>query len=390
MAKNSGFMSNDPAGAGDNRIEEDRGIPQVGRKGKANKALVAVVAVSAFLVVVSLAGYLLYSKLNGSAPKETANTLTAESTLPSLTEDAFNKNNAPPPPPPPGVTGVEPSGNPAAAGQPPANQPPQPTPEQKAAMDRAERRKRAPVLAFSENSAAPAETGQGSGSTGANGRGPLGRSLQATRTDDTAASMLADPSMTITQGTFIDCTLQTAINSTLAGMTSCVLTRNVYSTNGRVLLLERGSKVVGQYQSGQLRQGMRRIFMLWTRIETPSGVLINIDSPATDALGRSGVDGRINNHFWMRFGSAMLISLVDDLAQYAVEKQRDQSTTGDNTRIEFGSTADSANDAAAIIVQNTVNIPPTLEKHQGAHMGIYVARDLYFGEVYGLASANRN
>jgi len=379
-------MSNDAAAAGDNRIEEDRGIPQVGRKGKQNKALVAVVMLSVFLIVIALGGYLAYSTFGVKAKVVGKSDLTAQETLPSLTEDAFNKNNAPPPPPP----GVDPKAGAPAAGSPTPGGPPPPlTPEQKAAQDLAERRKRAPILAFSENTSQPSVGGSSRDASAENGRGPLGASLRATRTSDVAAQMLADPNMTITQGTFIDCALQTAINSTLPGMTSCVLMRDVYSTNGRVLLLERGSKVVGQYQSGQMRQGMRRIFMLWTRIETPNGVLINIDSPAADALGRSGVDGRINNHFWLRFGSAMLVSLVDDLAQYAAQSQRSDNQ-GDSNTINFGSSAEGANKAAEIIVQNTVNIPPTLERNQGGHLGIYVARDLYFGNIYGLSARGRH
>lgn len=50
--------------------------------------------------------------------------------------------------------------------------------------------------------------------------------------------------------------------------------------------------------------------MLWTRVETPNGVIVEIDSPGTDPLGRSGHDGYIDNHFWQRFGGAMLLSLL--------------------------------------------------------------------------------
>jgi type IV secretion system protein VirB10 len=181
---------------------------------------------------------------------------------------------------------------------------------------------------------------------------------------------------------FLDCILQTALSSEVPGMTSCVLARNVYSTNGKVLLLERGSRLVGQYQAAQLRHGQSRIFVLWTRAETPDGVIVNLDSPNTDALGRSGLDGKVDNHFWARFGSALLVSVIDDLASSAV-----QNSSGlNNNSLTFTNTANSANDAAAIIVENTVNIPPTLTKAQGAHINIFVARDLYFGDVYGLTA----
>jgi type IV secretion system protein VirB10 len=214
----------------------------------------------------------------------------------------------------------------------------------------------------------------------------LSNALSATRTTEMTATQLRDPDLTLTQGSFLDCALITAINSQQPGMTSCVLNRNVYSTNGRVLLLERGTKIVGQYQSAQLRQGMDRIFVLWTRAETPNGVIINLDSPNADSLGRSGMEGKINHHFWQRFGAAMLVSLVDDAAQYAVNGRNNSGGTTYN----FGSTAGATRDAASIIVESSANIPPTLDRAQGGHVGIFVARDLYFGSVYSLSSAGAN
>jgi type IV secretion system protein VirB10 len=212
-------------------------------------------------------------------------------------------------------------------------------------------------------------------------RSSLEQALSSSVTSGVSASRLRDPNMMITQGMFLDCTLQTAISSVVPGLTTCVLANNVYSTNGAVLLLERGSRVVGQYQSGQLRQGMNRIFVLWTRVETPSGVVIQLDSPGTDSLGRSGMDGHVNNHFWQRFGSAMLISVVDDVAQYAADRQSNSNS------IRFESTGDATQDAASIIVENTVNMPPTLTKNPGELINITVARDLDFGSVYALTPA---
>lgn len=212
-------------------------------------------------------------------------------------------------------------------------------------------------------------------------RSSLEQALSSSVTSGVSASRLRDPNMMITQGMFLDCTLQTAISSVVPGLTTCVLANNVYSTNGAVLLLERGSRVVGQYQSGQLRQGMNRIFVLWTRVETPSGVVIQLDSPGTDSLGRSGMDGHVNNHFWQRFGSAMLISVVDDVAQYAADRQSNSDS------IRFESTGDATQDAASIIVENTVNMPPTLTKNPGELINITVARDLDFGSVYSLTPA---
>ena len=62
-------------------------------------------------------------------------------------------------------------------------------------------------------------------------------------------------------------------------MTSCVIPRPLYSADGKVLLIERGSKVIGEYK-GAVENGLNRIFVLWTQLQTPTGVRINLDSPA--------------------------------------------------------------------------------------------------------------
>ncbi|MCZ2134601.1 MAG: type IV secretion system protein VirB10 [Burkholderiales bacterium] len=365
---------------------EDRGIPSVGRKRQGNKwGWIVIVALSLVLAIALGVQAMMTGLKNRNAGTEKP--APAASTLPTLTSDAFAKLHEPPPAAPMAPTTPSPLlPPPAAAPEPPREL----TAEERAAAERADRRVKSSVLVKNGIQATAASVGAGRAGAGANepvgGMSTLGGALSATRTQPTTASILEDPNMTVTQGMFIDCVLQTAINSTLAGMTSCVMNRNVYSTNGRVLLLERGSRVVGQYQSGQLRNGMNRIFVLWTRIETPKGVLINLDSPSTDPLGRSGVDGKVDNHFWQRFGAALLISVVDDLATAATQQQQQDG----GNRVQFTSTAGSSRDAASIIVENTINIPPTLDKAQGGHINIFVARDMNFGDVYELAAATAN
>ena len=121
----------------------------------------------------------------------------------------------------------------------------------------------------------------------------------------TRAQVLATRRFIIPKGNFLDCTLETAINSELPGMTTCVTAFDIFGADGKVVLLERGSKLVGETR-GQVAQGMSRLFILWTEARTPTGVVVQLDSPGTDELGRAGVTGTVNNHFWARFGAALL------------------------------------------------------------------------------------
>src|SRR2546430_16437994 len=84
------------------------------------------------------------------------------------------------------------------------------------------------------------------------------------------------------RGAFIDCTLETAIDSTLPGMTTCIVAADTFGADGKVVLLERGTKLVGETR-GQVSQGQARGFVLWTEARTPPGVIVPPDSPGPDA-----------------------------------------------------------------------------------------------------------
>lgn len=209
---------------------------------------------------------------------------------------------------------------------------------------------------------------------------PLVKSLSPASLAGGSAVRMKNRDLIITKGNVIDCVLETKFNSTVVGMLSCTVTRNIYGASGRVVLIDRGSKVTGEYKGG-LEQGQNRVFVLWNRIETPEGVIIDINSPAAGSLGEAGVTGRVDNKFWQRFGGAMLVSLVNDLGKAASQAAAEEAIGG-TVRLE--NTSDAAQDMAAAALEKSINIPPSLIKHQGDRLSIFVARDVWFGDVYSL------
>jgi type IV secretion system protein VirB10 len=194
--------------------------------------------------------------------------------------------------------------------------------------------------------------------------------LQATR-----AQILPTRHLLLPRGTFIDCTLETAIDSTLPGMTTCVTATDTFGADGSVVLLERGTKLIGETR-GEVRQGQARVFVVWMEARTPTGVVVRLDSPGTDELGRSGLEGRVNRHFWQRFGAAALVSMIDGAVQAKVQSSsRGGTVVLDPTASE---------DVLTEILRSTVDIPPTIRVGNGARIQVLVARDVDFRSVYEL------
>jgi len=218
---------------------------------------------------------------------------------------------------------------------------------------------------------------------------PLAQRLKPTLLTGEKAAVIANPNMTITEGTVIPCTLQTAINSELPGLVVCVVPIDIRGTTGNVVLLDRGTRIVGQIQSGLL-QGQNRVFVDWTRAETPDHVVITLDSPGTDELGRAGLPGAVDTHFWQRFGGALMLTLVQGALDAGVVEAANQgsggsSSTSQQAALGFVYSAQSNGQSIAnTALQNTINIPPTLTKNQGDTVGLIVAHDLDFSDVYQL------
>lgn len=204
----------------------------------------------------------------------------------------------------------------------------------------------------------------------------LGDLLRPTPVAAVQARVLPTRRFLLPKGSFIDCTLETAIDSTLPGMTTCVVATDTFSADGSVVLLERGTRLVGETR-GQVQQGLARIFVLWTEARTPTGVVVPLDSPGTDELGRSGLAGTVDRHFWERFGSAILITAIDGAVQAAV-----QPSAGSGGTVIYNPSG--SQEVLTEVLKGTLNIPPTVRKSQGDRIEILVARDVDFRSVYEL------
>jgi len=175
-----------------------------------------------------------------------------------------------------------------------------------------------------------------------------------------------NPRTTVSQGTLIPAILETAIDTDVPGYVRAVVSTDVRSFDGTRVLVPRSSRLIGQYKSG-LQAGQKRAYVIWTRLIRPDGVSVNIASPAVSFGGETGLAGKVNSHFFERFGSAMLLSVVGGL-----------SAIGGNASVVIAGGGQSA--AAAAVSQNG-QIGPTIRVRQGEPIRVFTARDLDFSRV---------
>lgn len=374
--------------AAEHEIDGERGNPNINAEQAPTKKIGRIILCCAVLLLILFALFRYYAGIaeeraqrDAEQKKDTSKSVTE--TLPPL--------SVPPPPAPPTPPAV--SASPAAMPkETPANA--KPTGPQPTYYKGAQQQKREPSPA--ELIAARKRSAPVTFSVGANLQpqqvddeerrltsvdDALSKNLVASATPKASATLLGDRNFLLTKGTFIDATLESAMDSSVPGMVSALVASDVYSANGHVVLLERGTKLTGEYR-GTIQPGQSRLFVLWTRAETPQGVLINLDSPSTDQLGRTGADGYIDYHWGLRLGSAFLLSAWSDGIEIAGNVIA--SRTNGNTIYTYDNTEKAGEQMATEALRHTMNIPPTLYKNQGETIRVFVARDLDFSSVYKL------
>lgn len=177
------------------------------------------------------------------------------------------------------------------------------------------------------------------------------------------------------KGTKIPCTLETNIVSEQAGYTSCVINQDVFSSNARVLLIEKGSKVTGEYNT-KLGVGDKRLGVIWDRIITPFDVLIKLDSPSASRLGSSGITGKVDNRWGTRIGAALLVSMFDDALRILADRK--------NSTFSDSKTSDTSSEMAVKVLEQYIDLPPIVYIKQGEMINIYVANDVDLSSVYNI------
>lgn len=208
------------------------------------------------------------------------------------------------------------------------------------------------------------------------GKRSEGDFLKGAHFADGSVGFIKNRQFLLSAGTSMPCVLKTKIVTNYPAVVMCQLTKNVYSDDGKNILIRSGALLQGE-QTKVIKQGIGRVFVNWSTVKDRN-INVRIDALGADGLGASGLPAWIDSHFWERFGGAIMLSFIDDaMAAAASHASNDKSdgVTVDNTR-------STASNMAELALENSINIPPTAYVNQGEILTVIVPRNVDFSSVY--------
>jgi type IV secretion system protein VirB10 len=190
-------------------------------------------------------------------------------------------------------------------------------------------------------------------------------------------------------GSVIPATLLTGINADLPGTIVGQVRNDVFdSVTGTYLLIPRGTKLVGTYDS-RIVQGQRRVLVAWSRLLYPDGSSMDISGMAgTDPSGYAGFAANVDEHLNKVFNSALLLSIIGADAQLSQPQQSGSiyAAPGIGQTIA-GAVGQQIGNTSIQLTQRQLQVPPTLEVPPGYLFDVMVDRDIVLAAPYTVAGA---
>lgn len=181
---------------------------------------------------------------------------------------------------------------------------------------------------------------------------------------------------TVAQGAMVPAVLMSRINTDLPGDVVAMVTVDIYdSIKSRMLLIPRGTRIVGRYNA-DVQSGVPRVSAAFTRLILPNGRSVQLGAMrGVDGQGGSGLEGELDSHFWSMYGASFLVAGLAHLFE---------NSSTNITVNNYGSSGGSVGSAAGqILVDTTKKIMekdsarrPTITIEPGGKFNIMVQRDI--------------
>ena len=181
-------------------------------------------------------------------------------------------------------------------------------------------------------------------------------------------------------GSVLPAELVTAIDSELPGVIVAQVRSDVFdSRSGRYLLVPRGSRLVGVYQS-EIGYGQSRVLVAWQRLIFPDTSSIDLyNQPGADSDGRAGLSGAVDRHTGRIIGALLVSSILSAASGLQANIGTANSSNGS---IIVNSAGQQVAQAGTQLAEKEANVPPTIHIPKGYPFVVVVDRDIAFSQPY--------
>ena len=174
------------------------------------------------------------------------------------------------------------------------------------------------------------------------------------------------------EGTVLETVLTNRLDGAFSGPVNCMTTIDIYSHNGRHVLIPAGSRVIGEAKRVDAF-GQERLAVVFHRLIMPDGYSLSLDKfRGLNQIGETGLKDQINHHYLQVFGASIAVGVIGGLAQA-------------NTRSGAGASgldvyqqgvASSLSQSSLRILDRYLSVLPTITIREGQRIKIDLTGDL--------------
>ena len=179
-------------------------------------------------------------------------------------------------------------------------------------------------------------------------------------------ALVIDTSAEIPIGTLIPAVLETPIDTSRPGLARAIIARDARGLDGQRVVVPRGSRLIGEYQS-DVRSGQNRVLVNWTRLIRPDGASIRLGVPSADEMGTAGIPGQYHSYFLKRFFNAALQTGL------AVGGNLIGNSAGNTVVVGLPNTLGAAGGQEGLL---SSDVRPKITVKAGTLFNVFVAREL--------------
>jgi len=200
--------------------------------------------------------------------------------------------------------------------------------------------------------------------------------VPAPSTAQNVPAMPSEKHYTLFEGTIIETALTNRLNATFSGPVVCIVTTDVYSQNGRHLLIPRGSRAIGEVRQVD-NFGQQRVAVSFHRVILPNEQSITLDQfVGLNQIGETGLRDQVNHHYLQIFGAAVAVGAISGLSQANTRSGQNASSLD----VYRQGAASSLAQSSMSILDRFLNILPTFTIREGHRIKVYLSQDLELPE----------